>query len=108
MDLRVYYQRLRQLEAALPEGDVVVVSEETPDGGRAGVRLDVSRASAAKLILEKRARLASAEESEEYRRQVAEAKRAAEQATTASRVQIAVLSDSDVKALKSAGRGKTQ
>jgi hypothetical protein len=106
MDLKVYYQRMRQIEAALGEAYVVVVSQETPDGGRAGVRTEVPRLVAAKLIVEGRARLATAEEASEYREQTAEAKRAAEQAATAGRMQLTVISEADLRALKGATRSK--
>jgi hypothetical protein len=106
MDLKVYYQRMRQIEAALGEAHVVVVSQETPDGGRAGVRTEVPRLVAAKLIVEGRARLATAEEASEYREQTAEARRAAEQAATAGRMQLTVISEADLRALKGATRSK--
>jgi hypothetical protein len=106
MDLRVYYQKMRQIEASLGEANVVVVSQETPDGGRAGVRTEAPRLVAAKLIVEGRARLATAEEASEYREQTAEAKRGAEQAASAGRMQITVISEADLRALKGTTRSK--
>jgi len=109
MDLKVFYQKLRQTEASIAEAHVVVVSLETPDGGRAGVRTEVPRALAARMVVEGRARLATPEESAEFREQTAEAKRAADQAATASRIQIAVVSESELKTLKSTMRpGRAQ
>ncbi len=67
MDLRVYFQKIRRIEAELAEPYVVVVSRETPDGGKPGVRTEVPRALAAKLIVEDQAALASAEEAAEFR-----------------------------------------
>jgi hypothetical protein len=67
MDLRAYYQKIRTLEASLAEGSVVVVSRETPDGGKPGVKTAVSRSLAAKLIVEDQAALASPEEAAEFR-----------------------------------------
>jgi hypothetical protein len=106
MDLKVYYQKMRQMEATLGEAHAVVVSQETPDGGRAGVRTEVPRLVAAKLIVEGRARLATAEEAGEYRVQTAEAKRAADQAASAGRMQITVISEADLRALKGTTRSK--
>jgi hypothetical protein len=106
MDLKVYYQKVRQIEASLSVAHVVVVSQETPDGGRAGLRTEVPRLVAAKLIVEGRARLATMEEAAEHREQVAEAKRAVEQAALASRMQITVVSEADLRALKVAARNK--
>jgi len=106
MDLKVYYQKLRQIEASLGEVYVVVVSQETPDGGRAGLRTEVPRATAARMIVEGGARLATAEEAGEYREKVAEAKQAADQAAAANRVQLTVISDADLRALKGSTRVK--
>jgi hypothetical protein len=107
MDLKVYYQKIRQIEAALGEAYVVLVSQDTPDGGRAGVRTEASRLVAAKMIVEGRARLASAEETAEHRERAAEAKRAAEQVAAAGRMQITVVSEADLRALRGATRSKT-
>ncbi|MCS6954156.1 MAG: hypothetical protein RMK57_16210 [Bryobacterales bacterium] len=75
MDLRVYYQKLRELEATLPSDYVVVVSKETPDGGCAGTLTEVSRRLAAQLILDGAAELATEEQTRQWRsaRMVAEA-----------------------------------
>jgi len=43
------------------------VSRETPDGGRAGVKTQVPRALAARMIVEEKADLATPEEAEEFR-----------------------------------------
>lgn len=67
MDLRVYYQKLRELEATLPSDYVVVVSKETPDGGCAGTFTEVSRRLAAKLILDGAAELATEEQARRWR-----------------------------------------
>jgi hypothetical protein len=67
MDLRVYYRKLRKIEAEIPEPYVVVVSRETPDGGKPGVKTDVPRSLAAKLIVEDQATLASPEETAQFR-----------------------------------------
>jgi hypothetical protein len=67
MDLRAYYQKIRKMEAAMPEPYVVVVSRETPDGGKPGVKTDVPRSLAAKLIVEDQATLASPEETAQFR-----------------------------------------
>lgn len=62
MDLRIYYQKIRKIEAAIPEESVVIISRETPDGGKAGRRTNVPRSLAARMIAEDRAELATAEE----------------------------------------------
>ncbi len=109
MDVKVYYRKLREAEAAIPDAEVVVVSEETPDGGNPGVRTEVQRAVAARMIVEGRARVATADEAAEYREQAAEAKRMADQKAAADRLQITVLSEADLKALRApAKQGRDQ
>jgi hypothetical protein len=67
MDLRAYYQKIRKIEAEIQEPYVVMVSRETPDGGKPGVKTDVPRSLAAKLIVEEQATLASPEEASQFR-----------------------------------------
>jgi hypothetical protein len=93
MDLKVYYQKLRQVEGSIAEPYVVIASLVTPDGGRAGVLTEVPRALAAKLIVEGGARQAGEVETREFRERVAEAKRLAEQSAAANRIQVSVISE---------------
>ena len=67
MDLRIFYQKMRKLEQEIVGAHVIVVSLETPDGGKPGVKTEVTRANAALLIVEGRARLADKAEAAEYR-----------------------------------------
>ncbi len=90
MDLRAYYQKIRELEESLPEA-CVVVSLATSNGGKAGVRTEVQRSVAAKMIMAGTARAASQEETREFRKQNLEAKRAAEQMAQANRMQVTVV-----------------
>ncbi len=80
MDLRVYYQKIRKIEADIPEEHAVIVSRDTPDGGRRGVKSQVPRYLAARMIAEDKAQLASAEEAAEFHAENAEARERAEQA----------------------------
>jgi len=104
MDLKLFYQKLRTIEQEIAEPHVVVVTHETPDGGRAGQKVEVSRRNAARLILEGRARLATTEEIAEYRNGVQEAVTVAQQRATSERVHVNLISDADLRALKSAAR----
>lgn len=70
MDLRIYYEKIRRIEAEIQEASVVIVSRGTGDGGRAGLRVDVPRAVAARLIAEEKADLADAEEAAKFRAEV--------------------------------------
>jgi hypothetical protein len=66
MDLRMFYQKMRKVEQEITEAHVVVVSLETPDGGKPGIKTEVSRENASRMIVEGRARLASKTEAAEY------------------------------------------
>jgi hypothetical protein len=70
MDLRAYYRKLRGIEAELREDSVVMISRETSDGGRAGVKSDVPRALAARLVVDEKADLATPEEAAAFRADV--------------------------------------
>ena len=106
MDLRAFYQKLRKIEQDITDPHVVVVSQETADGGKAGQRSEVSRSIAARSILEGRARLATAEEAAEYRRAIEQALQDAEQRARSEKVQLNVISDADLRALKSPARAE--
>jgi hypothetical protein len=106
MDLRVFFQKLRKIEQEIAEPHVVVVSHETPDGGRAGQFAEVSRSIAARLILEGHAHLATAEESAEFRSAARKAVEDAQHRLMADKVQVNVISDADLRAMKSASRAE--
>jgi hypothetical protein len=106
MDMKAYYEKLRRIEAEIATHDVVVVSLETPDGGKPGVKIEAPREIAAKLIVESRARVATEEETAEFRAEAAEAKRVADQAAAATRMQFTVLSDEDLKTLRGLQRAQ--
>lgn len=106
MDLRVFFQKLRKIEQEIAEPHVVVVSEETPDGGRAGQLTEVSRSNAARLILEGHAHLATAEQTAEFHAAARKALEEAQQRMIAEKVQVTVVSDADLRAMKSASRAE--
>jgi hypothetical protein len=91
MDLRSYYKKLREAEATLSGEHLVMVSLETPEGGKAGVRTEAPRAIAAKLIAEERARVATGEEAREFHEANLEARKAHEEAEAAKRIQVMVI-----------------
>jgi hypothetical protein len=106
MDLRTFFQKLRKLEQEIADPHVVMVSEETSDGGRPGQLSEVSRAIAARLILEGRAHLATPEESAAFRAAAQKALEEAQQRLLADKVQVNVISDADLRAMKSAARAE--
>lgn len=69
MDLRKYYQEIQAIADAIEEKYPVVMSLATEDGGAAGRLTQVTKQDAAQLIHGKRARLATAEESQEFHSQ---------------------------------------
>jgi hypothetical protein len=97
MDTKIYYSKIREIEQSLTEPSVVLVSQETPDGGRAGVRTEAPRRLAAKMIVDGSARLATAEEIREFETHKAQAKRQADQRQAASRMQFTVVSPNELK-----------
>jgi D-serine deaminase-like pyridoxal phosphate-dependent protein len=100
----MYFQKLHDLEASIGTPWVVVVSEETPDGGKAGVATEVERRVAARQILERKARLATDVEAREYHSSMEQERAAAEQAALSGRVQLAVLSEQELRSLKASLR----
>ena len=100
MDLRLYYQKIREATSNIAEAFPVVVSKETADGGKAGILSEVTRAIAARLLVEGLARLASAQETDAFRQMQAEAKRLADQMAAADKVQLAVLSTEELQTLR--------
>jgi hypothetical protein len=73
MDLLAYYEKIRKIEALIEAAFVVVTSRATPDGGRAGVKTELPRAVAARLIADGKADLANPEETAQFQAE-AEAK----------------------------------
>jgi hypothetical protein len=99
MNLKVYFQKVRDTESEIADEFPIMVSKETEDGGKAGRYAEVTRAVAAKMITEGKARLATGEEAKAYREAQAEAKRIADQAAEASKVQFTVVSSNEMPKL---------
>ena len=104
MDLKLYYDKIKELEKQIVNEFAVVISNETADGGKAGTKTEVPRRLAAKLIVDGLARLATPEEMTAFRTALEEAQKLAEDVAAASRVQIAVLSSADMERLKGASQ----
>jgi len=104
MDLRGYYQKIREVESTIEDEFPLVVSRETPDGGKQGMTTEVPRRLAAKMIVEGQARLAKPEEAQAHRDALAEAQRVAEQAAAATRLHVSVLSTSELEQLRADAR----
>ena len=98
MDLRDYYQKLRTIEAELKGPDVVIVSRRTPDGGKAGMKSDVARAVAARLIADEKADVASPEETAQFRAETEAKWKAAEAAAE----EASAMTEAGLEALRTA------
>jgi hypothetical protein len=104
MDLQIYYQKIREVEAKIADEFPLMISNETADGGKDGRKTEVPRRLAAKMLIEGLARLANSEEIKAYRAMLAEARRAAEQAAQAAKLQFTVVSTADLERLKTPAR----
>src|ERR1051325_7119964 len=108
MDMRIYYRKVHEIEQQLTEAWVVVKSLETQDGGKGGVLTEVSRRNAAILITDGKAQLASTDEAQEFRDKAKRAKLAADRDEAARRVQMSLVSTSELEALKGGLRPVTE
>jgi hypothetical protein len=68
------------------------------------MKAEVSRSAAARLLLEERARLATAEEIAEYRESIETARREEEQRSMAQRLQVNLITDAELRAIKNPPR----
>jgi hypothetical protein len=108
MDLQIYYQKIRDMETKITEEFPLMVSVETSDGGKGGTKTEVPRRLAAKLLIEGQARQATKEELKAYRESLAECKRLAERAAAAERLQLTVLSSTELDRLRSEARSSKE
>jgi hypothetical protein len=107
MDLKVYYAKIREAAAKIPGQFTVLVSRETPDGGKPDVMSEAPRDVAARMLVEGRARLATVDETNEFYRQQRELRAKAELQAVQSRLQLAVISEKQLEALKPGTADKT-
>jgi hypothetical protein len=96
VDLKQYFRKMREIEGTIADPFALIVSLETPDGGKAGMITEVSRFNAAKMIIEGRAVLANESQKDAYLAQQEAARKAAEKAELAKRVQVAILTDPEL------------
>ena len=109
MDLRAYYKAIRDAETGLNGDHFVVVSLATAEGGKAGVMTQASRANAARLMTEGRARIATPEEAETFHKSNRAGKDKHDREEAARRIQVMVIQPSDVERQDpETQRGETQ
>ncbi len=95
MDLKKYFQKIREVEATIAEPHLLVTSLETADGGKAGIITEVPRNLAAKMIAEGRAALTSASDRDRFLDRQKTEREAAIRAEAARRLQVTVIADSE-------------
>ncbi len=99
MDVRTYYQKIRDMEATIPGQFTVIVSRATDDGGKSGVLVEVTRHVAAKMVVEGSAALATIAQATAFQEQQAAAAKAAQEAAAAAKVEVTMVSSTDLKKL---------
>ena len=102
MDMRVFYQKIRDLEKAIEEDSVLTVSLSTPDGGKEGVVTEVSKRIAARAVVEGKARLATKEEAALFRAEATARRKEFEDRALVNHAKFSVIAESDLKAIRSA------
>ena len=108
MDLRLYYQKIRDAAAKIEDEFPVVLSRETGDGGKEGTLTEVPRRIAAKMVVEGLAHVVSPAQKQAFRNAQAEAKRVLDQLEAAAQVHVTVLSSSDAERLKNERQAATK
>jgi len=103
MDLKIYYQKIRNQRNTIRDEFPIVVSNETPDGGKSGVLTEVPRDLAAKLLVDGTARLANDVETAEFRQAQADMRKAVEDERAASRVQVTLVPRELLESLRKKG-----
>jgi hypothetical protein len=99
MDLKKYYRKIREVEAAIDEEFPVVKSLPTEAGGRAGRLTETTKHVAARMVVDGVAELASSEEAAEFRRLAEEIRRKEEERRRGEQVQFHVLSETDLRSM---------
>jgi len=100
MNLNSYYDKIRETEQQISGDSAVLVSQETPDGGRTGVLTEAPKRTAARLIVEGAARLATAAETATFHAANQKAKTEADDAAAASKLQFTVVPAAELQSLK--------
>ncbi len=95
MNLKSYYAKVHEVESSLEGDHVLVVSEATADGGRAGVMTLTAKRTAAQLIVEGRARVATEEERTEWELEEEDRRDHARREEMAQRIQVQVIAESE-------------
>jgi hypothetical protein len=99
MDLKTYYQKIRDTVATIPAQYVVVITQATDNGGKSGMPVEVTREVAAKLVVDGSAVLATADQATAFQAKQAAEQKAALAAAAAAKVSVTMVSSDDLKKL---------
>jgi hypothetical protein len=102
MDLRIYYNKIREQESKIESDFPIIVSSETQDGGRAGVKTEVPKRVAAKMIVDGLARLARGPEAGAFLAEREAAIRGAKEAAEVTKLAVNIITGSGLERLKAA------
>jgi hypothetical protein len=94
MSIRDFFIALLKVESQIAAEWVVVMSQDTSDGGKAGRLVEVSKAVAARMIVKGSARLASDLEAKQYRDDIQDQVERARAEEEASRVHVTITRNS--------------
>jgi len=99
MDVKTYYQRIRDMEATITTPYTVVASLPTDDGGKKGVLVEVPRRLAAKMVVEGSAELVPAAQVTAFQQAQEAACKAAQDAATAAKLEVTMVPSDELKKL---------
>jgi hypothetical protein len=99
MDLRAYYQKVRETAAGYREKDMVIVSRATGDGGKPGVFTEVPKEVAATMVVEGTAQPASVDEAAAFRQVRADEKQRVERELAAAKMPLSVVTTAELSRL---------
>ena len=99
MDVKTYYQKIRETEATIATPYAVVMSLPTDDGGKKGVLVEVTRHLAAKMIVEGSAQMATDAQTTAFRQAQAAASKAANESAAAARLAVTMVPSDELKRL---------
>jgi len=106
MDLRIYYQKIRDVEAGIGTEFPVIKSRETADGGKSGTLTEVPKQIAAKLIVDGMAEIAPEEDVAKFRADQEAAKAEFERKTAAlAAMQLTLVPQYELESLRANQRG---
>jgi len=104
MDLKGYYRKIREAESSLGEEFPILRSLATEEGGKAGRLVEVSRAVAARMLVDEIAELASTDEAAEFRSGIERAREKEQERRRAEQIQFTILAERDIDVLRKATR----